>query len=381
MALKRHSNLWQLTHGERMRYFGAVLAMGMTNLCIFAAPFIGGYAIDVVVNDDFAFGQPWLVAATEALFGTATHTTYLWLSAFAALALTAVGGCFLYVRGRFAAVASEHIARGLRELLFERLHHAEARFYDSADTGDLVQRCSSDVETVRVFLASDVIEIGRALMLLVCVMPFLFTKDARFAGLAVCLMPLLAIGAYVFFTKVKQVFTVTDEAEAAMTATLQENLTGIRVVRAFARQQFETAKFAERNAQFRDHNYRLIRMMGIYWASSDLVAMFQIGIVLFAGALFIQRGTLTPGDLFAILTSVSMVIWPVRQLGRVITDSGKAVVSLGRINDVLNEPRESEELAPVDGRARGEITFEDIVFAYGPDREPVLDGVSLHVRS
>jgi len=193
-------------------------------------------------------------------------------------------------------------------------------------------------------------------------------------------MPFLAAGAYIFFAKVKEVFLVTDEAEAEMTATLQENLTGIRVVRAFARQAYETEKFGAKNASFRNHNYRLIRLMGYYWGISDFFAMLQIGVVLIAGARFIMAGTLTVGELFAFMTYVSMVIWPIRQLGRVLTDTGKAVVSMGRINEILDEPEESRELPPVDGRALGELTFEALTFGYDPDK-PVLRDISVSIRA
>ncbi len=379
MATTEPTTLWRITKGQRLRYLGAVLAMGLTNICIFAAPLIGGYAIDVVHQDDFGYGAPLLVDLSRWLLGGDSYFGYLWLSAGIALAITAFGGVFLFLRGRLAAIASEQIVRGLRERIYKRLHHLRARFYDSADTGDLVQRCSSDIETLRVFLASDIIEIGRALMLLFSVMPFLLIKDTRLAWLSLCLMPFLGVGAYIFFSKVKDVFQITDESEAAMTATLQENLTGIRVVRAFARQPFEIEKFGEKNAAFRNNNNRLIRLMGIYWATSDVFAMSQLGIVLFAGALFIMDGSLTIGDLFTIMTCVSMVIWPVRQMGRVLTDSGKAVVSLGRINEILTEAEESTELAPTSGRAKGDIRIDKLNFEYESGR-PILTDVSIHVR-
>ena len=374
-----HSSLWQITRGQRPRYGYAILAMAATNLFMFGAPLVGRYAIDVVVEQDMSYGAPPLLWATD-LAGTEPYVTYLWLSALAAVLLTCLGGLCLYVRGRLAAVASESIVRRLREALYQRMHHLRARFYDTADTGDLVQRASSDVETLRVFLASDVVEIGRAVMLVACVTPVLFWMDARLAWMSLCLLPVLTIGAYLFFSRVKTVFQETDEAEAAMTATLQENLTGIRVVRAFARQAYETEKFAERNAAFRDHNHRLIRLMGIYWSSSDLIAMSQMGIVLFAGAVYLRDGSLTVGTLFAFMTYVAMVIWPMRQLGRVLTDTGKAVVSLGRINEVLEEPEESSEMEPGSGRARGVIDIEHLHFAYEPGR-PVLRDVTLHVAA
>ncbi len=370
-------NLWHITRGERLKYLGATLAMAGTNIFLFSAPVVGGAAIDVV-DQGLAAGHS-VVRDVASAFADATPASYLLVAAALVLLLTGVGGLFLYVRGRLAALASEAIARRLREALYRRLHDVTARFYDAADTGDLVQRCSSDVETVRVFLATDIIEIGRAIMLVVCVVPVLFLIHSQLAWLSLVLMPFLALGAYLFFARVKSVYQLTDEAEAAMTATLQENLTGIRVVRAFARQNYEISKFGARNANFRDLNNRLIRLMGLYWGTSDFFAMMQIGIVLFAGAHFIVVGSLTIGELFTFMTCESMVIWPVRQLGRVLTDSGKAVVSLGRINDVLIEAKEAPARIPVGQRAQGEIDIEDLTLSY--DDSPVLSDLNLHIRA
>lgn len=376
-ATTRHT-LWSITRGQRLRYLGAVLAMGLTNLFIFGPVLVSGAALDVIDQQDFAYGTPVLVNVVRYLAGGDSYVTYLWVAAFAALLMTGLGGVFLFARGRFAAVASESIVRGLRERLYERLHDLQTRFYDTADTGDLVQRASSDVETVRVFLASDVVEIGRALMLLFCVIPILAWLEPTLAALSLCLMPFLAIGAYVFFSRVKDVFQITDESEAAMTAVLQENLTGIRVVRAFARQGYEIEKFGAKNAEFRNNNFRLMRLMAVYWSTSDLFALSQIGIVLIAGGMFVLNGTITVGVLFEFVTMVGMVIWPVRQLGRVLTDSGKAVVSLGRINEVLTEAEEAVGLRPAQGRSSGEIEIDRLHFAYRPGK-PVLEDLSVHV--
>jgi len=370
--------LWQITRGQRLRYAGATLAMGFTNIFIFSPVLVSGSAIDVISKQDFSFATPVLLWLANTLADGSPYVTYLWIAALAAVLMTAVGGTFLFARGRLAGVASEAIVRDLRERVYRRLHDLHAGYYDDADTGDLVQRASSDVETLRVFLSSDVVEIGRALMLLACVTPILVWLDPALAGLSLCLMPLLAIGAYLFFSRVKDVFQITDEAEAAMTATLQENLTGIRVVRAFARQAYEIEKFGVKNADFRNNNYRLIRLMGMYWSSSDLIAMSQIGIVLIAGATFVLDGSITVGVLFEFVTMVSMVIWPVRQLGRVLTDAGKAVVSLGRINEVLNAEQEPAGIRPSHGRAHGDIHIEHLDFEYEPGR-PVLSDISLHV--
>jgi ATP-binding cassette subfamily B protein len=380
MSTKKPDTLWGITKGQRPRYTGAVISMVLMSISMFGAPLIGKYAIDLVLERDFSYAHPQLLAIAQALDTESPYVTYLIVSAVLALTMTALGGLFLYFRGRLAATASESIVRDLRESLYRRMHNLHAAFYDTADTGDLVQRSSSDVETLRVFLSSDVVEIGRAITLVICVMPFLFWLNVDLAWLSICLMPFLVVGAYIFFHKVKEVFQVTDEAEAEMTATLQENLTGIRVVRAFARQAFEIEKFGARNASFRNHNYRLIRLMGFYWSLSDLFAMSQVGIVLIAGATFIMAGTLTVGELFAFLTYVSMVIWPIRQLGRVLTDTGKAVVSLGRVNEILDEEQESHELAPAQGRAAGELVIDHLNFSY-EEGKPILQDISVRISA
>ena len=372
-------DLWVITKGQRVKYLLAILAMAITNACMFSAPIVGGHAIDVITLQNFEYADQFLLSLGQYLFGEVSFIGYLWIAASVGLIITAFGGLFLYARGRLAALASESIARGIREKLYEKLQDVKLSFYDGEDTGDLVQRCSSDLETLRVFLASDIIEIGRAIMLIICVLPVLFIIHVPLALWSICLMPFLVIGAYVFFSRVKDVFLLTDESEGAMTATLQENLTGIRVVRAFARQDHEINKFGNRNAVFRDNNRRLIKLMGIYWPVSDMIAMSQIGIVLFAGAHYVMQGSLTIGDLFIFLTCEGMVIWPVRQLGRVLTDSGKAVISLGRIDHIRRAETEESGFVPSTGRALGGIRAKNLSFAFD-DGKQILDGFSIDIK-
>ncbi len=377
----KNDNLWKITAGQRARYSGAILAMAIANLAMFGAPLIGKFAIDVVVEGDLDLGAAAFVVPAQWLATDVGGNTVIWylaLSALGAVAVTALGGVFLYLRGLGAAIASEAIVRRLREELYRHLHALQAKFYDDADTGDLVQRCSSDVETLRVFLSSDIVEVGRAILLVLTVTPILFWMDERLAWASIALLPIIGFGAFAFFSKVKALFQVTDEAEGEMTAVLQENLTGIRVVRAFARQEFEIGKFGAKNAKFRDHNNRLIRLMGVYWASQDLLCNGQIAIVLFYGALLIVDGSMTVGTLFAFLTYIGMVMWPIRQMGRVLTDSGKAVVALGRMNDILREVEESLEPTPTHGRADGEIEFRDVTFGYD-EKRPVISHFSLRI--
>ena len=372
------NSLWVITQGQRTRYSLALVAMGLASVFAIAAPLVGMYALDVVVYRDFSLGTNVLVSLTRELSGSDSFAWYLWLSAAAGVVLTLLAGVFSFLKSRWAAIASEALAQRLRDELFGHLHRLPADFFDAADSGDLVQRCTSDVETIRVFLQAHVVEIGRAVLLLFAMLPILFWRDYRLAWLSICLMPLLGVGAFVFFRRIKTLFEITDASEGVLTAVLKENLTGIRVVRAFARHDFERDRFAERNRAFRDNYYRLNKVMAIYWCASDFIATCQIGIVLIAGGIFLVEGSLTVGELFVFISQVSMVIWPIRHLGRVLTDSGKAIVALGRVDHILKSPEESVEPTPATGRGRGAITVRNLDFSY-PNGQGILRNMSLSV--
>ena len=372
------NSLWVITQGQRTRYSLALVAMGLASVFAIAAPLVGMYALDVVVYRDFSLGTNVLVSLTRELSGSDSFAWYLWLSAAAGVVLTLLAGVFSFLKSRWAAIASEALAQRLRDELFGHLHRLPADFFDAADSGDLVQRCTSDVETIRVFLQAHVVEIGRAVLLLFAMLPVLFWRDYRLAWLSICLMPLLGVGAFVFFRRIKTLFEITDASEGVLTAVLKENLTGIRVVRAFARHDFERDRFGERNRAFRDNYYRLNKVMAIYWCASDFIATCQIGIVLIAGGVFLVEGSLTVGELFVFISQVSMVIWPIRHLGRVLTDSGKAIVALGRVDHILKSPEESVEPTPATGRGRGAITVRNLDFSY-PNGQDILRNMSLSV--
>ena len=374
----RFSALWGLTEGQRLRYLAAMVAMTVGVSFSFTIPLISKWSIDGIIEGEFA----WVDLAT-AVFGldraALTDTVLLVLAGIAVIAVTMMSGLFTYLRSRWAAMASQSIVRVLRDRLYTHLEHLPSRFHDQAETGDLIQRCTSDVETIRKFLAGQIIEVCRTLTMVLTVTPLLFAMHTGLAMLSLALMPVILVYAYVFYLKVQTQFQKRDEAEAAMSARLQENLTGIRVVRAFARQHYEIEEFGSRNGSFRDHNMRLNVIMALFWSGSDILTFLQSGITLIAGAWLLIAGEITVGTLVAFISLTGMVIWPIRQLGRVLQDVGKATVALGRLNHILEEPEESsQELVPAEPVV-GEIRFEALNFAY-TEAEPVLHDINLSIK-
>ena len=343
-------------------------------------PLIGKHALNVIVERDFAFANDLLLVVGAWLTIPQALLPYLIVSAVAGVVLTAVAMMCQFGRDRLSAVASEGISQRLRETLYDRLHHVPMKFFDESETGDLVQRCSSDIETVRVFMHSDVDEAGRMLLFLAGMIPVLFWHNADLAWFAFVLIPVLLFSSFFFFKSVTKLFQITDESEGALTAVIQENLTGIRVVRAFARHEYEEQRFEKRNRTFRDNYVRLNKVMAIYWGGTDIFAMMQVGVVLFVGAYFYLHGMINIGELFLFLMYVSYVVWRIRHVGRLLADGGKAVVALRRINFILNTTAETEQPVPAIARLKGEIEFDDVTIRFGTEKD-ALTHVSVHISA
>ncbi|HAJ28919.1 MAG TPA: ABC transporter ATP-binding protein, partial [Gammaproteobacteria bacterium] len=320
----------------------ALLAMIASFALLFTVPMITRSMLDRLTGEAPDAYLTWLQHfMPSSLSDDYALYMQLGLSGILIVLCTALAGYFVYLRGKQIAVAAEGMARRLRDTLMNHLNHLPIAFHHQADTGDLIQRCTSDIETFRVFVSGQIIEIGRAVLMLLIVTPILLSLDVTMTGVALITMPLLLLSAVLFFNRVKAMFLEVDEAEASLTTVLQENLTGIRVVRAFARQDFEAEKFGRANARFRDQNQRLMRFLGFYYGASDIVCLFQVGLILFVGAHWVLADAMTIGTLFAFITYEGMIIWPIRHMGRVLTDSGKAVVALKRMAEILSEPEES----------------------------------------
>lgn len=343
-------------------------------------PLIGKHALNVIVERDFAFANDLLLVVGAWFTIPQALLPYLILSAVVGVVLTAVAMICQFGRDRLSAVASEGISLRLRETLYDRLHHVPMKFFDESETGDLVQRCSSDIETVRVFMHSDVDEAGRMLLFLAGMIPVLFWHNADLAWFAFVLIPVLLFSSFFFFKSVTKLFQITDESEGALTAVIQENLTGIRVVRAFARHEYEEQRFEKRNRTFRDNYVRLNKVMAIYWGGTDIFAMMQVGVVLFVGAYFYLHGMINIGELFLFLMYVSYVVWRIRHVGRLLADGGKAVVALRRINFILNTTAETEQPVPAIARLKGEIEFDDVTIRFGTEKD-ALNHVSVHINA
>ncbi|MGC6464683.1 MAG: ABC transporter ATP-binding protein [Akkermansiaceae bacterium] len=366
--------LWELMDGFRAKYAWAIAALFVFTAINYLTPLVASATIDFALAMEPDDGR--LTSGVIALMGGGEFVReHLWLPALLMVALTMVAGVFSYFKGRFAAQASDGIARRLKDRLYDHLQRLQAKYHDRAETGDLIQRSTSDVETLRLALSSQVVEVSNSILLLVTALPIMIMLDGRMAAISFTLIIPIILFGYLYVGRVKHLFKEVAEAEGEVTRVVQENLTGLRVVRAFARQDFEISKFAEPNQDYRDRSLRLLRLMAWYWSVSDMVVLCQQALVLFTGAYFIATGSLTVGTLFAFLMFLNMLLWPVRQMGRTLTELGKSVVALNRMGEILSEPEEGapENPAKPSNPVSGGIEVDGLIFGYGDDEIEIND--------
>jgi ATP-binding cassette, subfamily B, bacterial len=358
--------IWQLMAGQRARYLAAIAAMAAGTELTYLTPRIWRGAIDgILVNQDsegrFSIAH-WLHVAAQK-YGLSMGLIF---AAAGLIGVTALAGVCMYLKTRWSAGASERIIRALREKLYNHLQHVPMAYHDKAQTGDLVQRCTSDVDTLRGAYTNQIVDLSQFIARVLIVVPILFQWDWHLAFVSLGIMPVIIGFAVFFFSRVQGSFKRTDEAEGAMTARLQENLTGIRVVRAFARQEFEIKRFREANALHRSRHWHLYTVMATYWACSDFLCFCQMALVLIVGSTRVFNHQMSVGTLVGFLLYAQMFIWPIRDVGRVLTDFGKSLVSIGRIRDILNVAEESAPTAaftpspgtPEEGRGGGNLELE-----------------------
>lgn len=371
--------LFKFMKGNRLLYLNSIFAIGLATCFEIIVPLVLRVTIDSIIGDKPMEVPNWALDIVDAAGGKSILLQNLWICGGAIIALTIANGVFSYFKGKWSAEASESVAKNIREMLYNHLQHLPYDYHIKAETGDLIQRCTSDVETIRRFLAVQFVEIGRVLFMLIFSVGIMISLDKAMTLIAVSLIPIVFIFTLVFFLKVQKAFKISDEAEGKLSTVLQENLSGVRVARAFARQSYEVQKFNVKNSEYRDVTYKLFRLLAWYWSFSDMLCFLQICIVLAFGAYFAVNGAITLGTLVVFVSYERKLVFPIRQLGRILTDFGKALVSIERINEILETEREDGIEEGIKPEIRGDIEFKNVNFKYDESRE-ILRNISFKVK-
>ncbi len=356
---KRLVGLWRMLAGFRLAYLGAVLGVGIAAALGSGNSLLLRYFVDDVLGQE-RFDR------TLPLVGLS----------FVALALGQ--GAFSFLSGKLSARTAEGITRRLRNYLYDHIQRLSFTYHDQTQTGELIQRTTSDVDALRRFFADQAIGAGRIILLFVINFAALMSLNTRLALLSVMVVPLIVVMSLFFFRKVSKAYEAFQEQEAKLSTTLQENLTGVRVVKAFARQSYERDKFEQDNWEQFQRGRWLLTLHSMFWPSSDILCGGQMLGALVAGALMAINGTITVGTYLASTGLIIWLIWPIRNLGRLIVQMSTGMVSYKRVVELIKEEREplDEGTYRPSGNVRGEIVFRDVCFEYDNGDSAVLKDIS-----
>lgn len=358
IAKNRLLGLWRLMTGYRWHYFGAIATLAVAAISKTGTLLLLGYFVDDLLFRDN-------IRSIAPLIGLC----------FIALAL--IEGGFLFLSGRLSAQTAESVARRLRNYLFDHIQRLSFSYHDKMQTGELLQRSTSDVDAIRRFYVEQGVGIGRIILLFVVNLAAIMTINVRLAVLSVVVIPVLVVVSIFFFKRVSDRYEAFQEQEAKLSTMLQESLSGVRVVKAFARQSYEMDKFEKVNHEQYQRGARLTIMHSYFWPVTDILTGFQMLFGFFVGASMVINGTISIGNYLSYAGMIIWIIFPMRNLGRLIVQLSTGLVSYDRVMEVIKQEREplrEGEAAPVD-YLQGEVVFQNVWFEYDPG-VPVLQNVS-----
>ncbi len=372
LSLNRLKGLWQMMAGYRLHYFGATLALAISAFSKTLTYLLLRYFADLLTGN--------AVPLNNDISGT-----FIWI-ALGFVALSFFEGGFSYLSGRLAAFTAEGIARRLRDFLFDHIQRLSFSYHSRTSVGDLIERVTSDVDAVRRFFSDQVIGMGRTVFIFIINFIALLRLNSKLAWISVIVIPFILAISLWFFERVTKRYEKYQEQATLLSTTLQENLTGVRVVKAFARQKYEKEKFEKENQEKFQRGRRLLLMHALFWPLSDLVLGAQmLGGFIYAATMAID-GEITVGTYLAYVGLVVWLIWPIRNLGRLIVQTSTGLVSYGRLMEIVREEREPLNNGKIHPKKnlKGDIVFDRVSFTYKDEKSdgtPVLKDITFHCRA
>ncbi len=378
--MKRMKLLWHYLKGQRLTMLLSVVAVGLSTYFMIQIPFILKFAIDSVIGSKAPDLSNSGVNIALAVFSLETYRANMWLIGVLLVVMTLLRGLFQLLKGHYAAKGSENVAKRLRERMFHHIQSLSYQYHVKVETGDLIQRCTSDVDTIKRFIGSQTVEIGGVAFLLSMIIYSMVRMHPVMTLFSTMALPVGAGFSIYFFNRINQVFKDVDEHEGKLSTIIQENLSGVRVVRAFGRQSYELERFNLNNDLYSEKILRLVKEFAKYWSSQDLIVLTQTGIMIFSGTYFTISGDMSLGTFVAFTTLTGYMLWPIRTLGRVLSEMSKSFVAVDRIETVLAEQSEFEGGGETPN-LQGDIVIKDVSFSYEGSEREVLKHINLKIKA
>lgn len=342
-------------------------------------PRIISFTVDSVIADKAPDLPAFIVVRLEAAGGVELLRSRPVLIAAAVLAVALTGAMFRYLFRYFNEVAAERFVKRMRDSLYGKIQRLPYAWHGRNSTGDIIQRCTSDVETIKVFVSEQLTSLVRVIVLIALAVSFMAGINGTMTAAASLFIPIVIGYSLFFYAKIGNAFEKADTEEGRLSAIAQENLTGVRVVRAFGRESYERERFEKQNSYYTGFWIHLMRILSLNWVTGDVMTGLQYLLVNIMGAVFCVNGRITAGEFIAFVSYNSLLIWPVRSLGRVISEMSKAGISLDRLRYIMNAEEEKNPENALRPPMDRDIRFENVSFSYGDGSGEAVSDVSFSI--
>ncbi|MBQ7840453.1 MAG: ABC transporter ATP-binding protein [Lachnospiraceae bacterium] len=371
------SLVWHFLEGSKAYFLISIVAALAVNGLDMITPQIIRTTVDNVLGDEPLKLPGFLMEMVQAAGGVEYLKRHLWIMGLLIILVAICSALFRYWNTMFNGKGAERLVKTMRNRLFSHIQRLPFSWHMENQTGDIIQRCTSDVDMIKNFVSEQLTSVFRIVMMIILSLSFMFPMNAKLTMVAVFFAPVIFGYSAYFHSKIRDRFTECDENEGVLSTIAQENLTGIRVVRAFGREKYEKDRFEKQNNIYTNEWMKLCRILSLFWGTGDLISGLQIMLIVVLGSVFCVQGEMTAGEFIAFVSYNTMLIWPVRQLGRTISEMSKAGVSVERIRYIMNSEAEQDKPDAVTPDLKGDIEFEHVSFGYGDAK--VLSDVSFKI--
>ena len=290
-----------------------------------------------------------------------------------------IRGALMFLNGVLKGVFSERIAYDMRTKLYHHIQNLSFSYHNTIDTGDFIQRCTSDIDTIKSFVSAQLSELLYIFASFLSGAIQMAIINVNIMIITLCVIPITITLGFVYFKYVSKKFDEIEQYESDMTVTLQENVNGVRVVKAFAKEKHEIEKFSKRSKIFKDESFKLNKAMALYWGFSDGITLIQYAVTI-GYCIHLARTGFSTGDIIVCMSYISMLVYPVRSLGRIIGDFGKSTVAAKRIDDILLADDEYKVDGTLETPIDGLIEFNDVYFKFEDSEKYLLNGVTFTIN-
>lgn len=333
--------------------------------------------VDSIIGNEPLELPAFVIRRIESIGGISFLRSHIWIIGVAITIVAGLTAVFRYLSSLYNAKGAQSLIRTMRNRLFSHIQKLPFSWHMQNQTGDIIQRCTSDVELIKNFIAEQMTRVFRIVILIVLAICFMFSMNVKLAMIAVVFVPITVSYSVYFRSRIRDSFTNCDENEGVLSTIAQENLTGVRVVRAFGRERYEKDRFEKQNQIYTNAWMKLCKILALFWGACDLFSGLQLMLMVILGAVFSVNGEMTAGEFIAFISYNTMLTHPVRALGRIISEMSKAGVSIERIRYIMNSEEEKDKENAVTPNMHGDIVFEHVTFGYG--EEPVLKDISFKI--